>query len=318
MKRLFTVFLLLFCFGISHEIKAQILWERIETDLVTYRDEYRKIIVKDSLIYLSGIGTWNNSGFNNKTFYSCYNTNGKLKWRKNGRNIYYYHSADLILDTDATLLTYRFNRNWFKLDILKIQTATGDTLPATQFTVPYSMNGITNGFMVKEPAGGYTIGGMLPGTSGPSFTRLSSSGSPSWSKRHNWYNSANGTGFSGYTDFKRKPNGNYVVLGDFITIPNFSHGEHPGLIEFKPNGDTLRTRKFVLEHPTFNEVTFYSGLSLLRDGGYLFSGRIDTIIDNCHGCDTKYFVARIDDQLKLKWTYINKGLLKDHHILKAY
>src|SRR6478672_2295148 len=100
MKRLFTLLLILFCFA---EVKGQIMWGRIEKDTVTFRDQYYKIMLKDSLMYLSGTGTWIN-GYDEKTFYSCYNINGKRKWRKNGRDSNYFYS-DVILDTDSTLLT---------------------------------------------------------------------------------------------------------------------------------------------------------------------------------------------------------------------
>jgi hypothetical protein len=309
MKRLFTLFLILFCLS---EVKGQILWERIEKDTITYRDHYTKLMVKDSLVYLSGIGYWNFYGNNYRSFYSCYNINGKLKWRKNGSDIPFNGGGDLIIDSDSMLLTYRFNQTSFKIDWQKVRLATGDTLRSKRFTVPYSFRLIADGFIVKEPNGSYVIGG-----GGPAVSKINNSGSPAWTKKYSWYNSQTNAGYFDSNGFFRKSNGNYIMGGSRTFWSNNVTFGHPMLIEFKPNGDTLKTKTFILEHPQYYEESIYANLTQTRKGDFLFSGRIDTIIDNCNGCDAKYYVAKADAQFNLKWIYINKGILKDYYFLKV-
>src|SRR5687768_8662819 len=107
MKRLFTLILILFCFA---EVKGQIIWERIEKDTITYRDEFMKVLVKDSLIFLNGRVWASNNYIDRKRYYACYNLNGKLKWFKNGRDDYYYTEiSDLVIDSDSMLFTYRYD-----------------------------------------------------------------------------------------------------------------------------------------------------------------------------------------------------------------
>jgi hypothetical protein len=294
------------------EVKAQILWERIEMDLVNYRDQYSKIIVKDSLIYLHGGGTWNNSGNFVKTFYSCYNISGKLKWRKNGRNIPYSSGGDLIQDSDSLLLTYRIYSNSLKLGLQKINMRTGDTLPSVLVNLSFPYSSLTNGPMLKDANGAFTLVG-----DGPVLTRLSNTGVPMWTKSY----------------FRPLPGGSleWDDLGDFIQLRNGgslfggsrrkqfgnSFAGHPILTEFKPNGDTLKTHKFVLENPFYYEEIFNTNLIQTRKGDFIFAGRIDTVFDNCVGCDVKYFVSKADPNFNLKWTYTNKGILKKYFIIRV-
>jgi hypothetical protein len=310
MKRLFTLILILFCFINAEKAKAQIIWERIEKDTVTYRDEYTKVIVKDSLMYLSGLGSWK-SVWNFKTFFSCYNFNGKLKWRKNGRDFSRDYGYDFILDSDSLLLTYRFNQN-FKLDWLRTRMSTGDTLSPVQFTVPYSFWTIANGYIVKEPNGSYMIGGE-----GPTLSRMNKTGIPVYTNRHIWYNSTSNTGDFEPNGFLLKSNGNYIMGGSQTMVINNVYASHSMLIEFKPNGDTLKTRTFILEHPQNYEDAIYSNLIQTRKGDILFCGRIDTIINN-NSFDGKYFVTKTDEQFNLKWIYFNKGVLRNYLIDKVF
>lgn len=304
MKRLFTLFLILFSI---QETKGQLMWERTEPE-PTGNGHYIKVMVQDSLVFLYGFGHVSSPVSGYKIFYSCYNFNGKRKWFKYGPSFHFSSQeqlGDLIIDSDSMLAINRYYHETFKFDFQKIRMMTGDTLRASRFSALTALP-IARINLLKEPDGSYSIAGS---SNLVSFTKLDSAGKPVFSK----VLPSNSINYP--LSFLRKCNGNYVVDATRRLSIHPGHAIHPILIELNPKGDTVRTRTLILENPYFAEENQFKTLIQTRKGDFLISGGIDTIVDMGIGSH-KYFVAKVDSHFKLKWKYTNKGVLKDYHINK--
>jgi hypothetical protein len=315
MKRLFTLILILFYFA---EVKGQILWERMENNTNTLQDTYHKVLVKDSLIFLGGkVGLPASNQYS--VFYSCYNLNGKLKWKKTfTRTSYNYDTDDFIIDTDSLLCVLSLDRNTHKYHLQNFKMLTGDTLARKVIHFPFGLSSMPyniRGLLIKNSNNSYTT--SWDGI-GPTFTTVNSSGVPFFAKMTNWTTINPPIDYSNQFGFLRKSNGNLITGVHTTKLLNNIKISHPILIELNSAFDTIRSRTFTLDLPQRNEVAINSNLIQTINGDYIFTGRIDTVINSGGNIGSKHFVARTDALFNLKWIYYNDASLVDFYMTKVY
>jgi hypothetical protein len=296
--RLFFLHIVLILLAIQSNAQT-ILWEKHWTK---GNDETAEIIKinKDSTFIISG--AWSAGGY-----YPCFFLNidksGNILWDTLGRNLVTGEQDIVERPEGGYIFTASgFDYSYMSIFIQKIKFD-GDTLPSMSYPNDY-LSIFPNKILMLQGKEEYLIAGTVYCTDFNSYfflQKIDSSGNVIWCKK---YAQALGTY---QVDLIVNKKGNLVLSG--VSEKGTSGFiPHPYFVEVTPDGDSLQSKNVIIRDANDVEEHYhmYNNLIQTSDGGYAFSGYIDS---SASPMDIQVgFIAKVDSAFNLQWTYFHRTL----------
>jgi hypothetical protein len=295
LKRFFLNIALLF---LSIEAFPQsILWEKLfvfpgnETSSFNTMDS-----TSDGKIIVAG----NASTLSNQLFYTKYDLNGNVIWTKYGQsnNAGGNNFIKLLNNGEFIAAACKSTGPGSSFIILQKIDMSGDTLPHWRYSD--GLQNIGTSKIVVLPNGDILNAGGSNGNF--ALLKVDSTGNLIWLRDYPYYSMGNDMSY----DVILNHRGNYILSGSSYSNYTGVYSYHRKFMELTPDGDTVRTKVFVLENNSIDEDQTYMDEFTLETSGYdyVFSTSIDSLNTSNQVVGNKSAITLIDTNFNVKWTTI--------------